>query len=315
MSKRTFQPNNRRRAKTHGFRLRMRTRAGRAILSAAAARAAPSSPPEDAAACSPRVTGCVSADFAACSAGRRAGATRAGSRLIVVHANRTDARAGHPPRVGFVVSKAVGDAVVRNRTKRGCAPDGPRVLARCPPGTDLVVRANPPRLRCDLGDLGADLDRAAVHGAAAPGRAAGGRERAALHAAGASSGCGARPVIWLLRALPAACSPRCYRQTCRFYPSCSAYAITALDRFGLVEGGWLAARRLGAATHGTPGASTTFRRGGTRRADPGPGPRTRDAPPDLDRPGGARRRPPAAPARPPDQRGQTCSTGFFNTLL
>lgn len=32
--KRTFQPNNRRRAKVHGFRSRMRTRAGRAVISA-----------------------------------------------------------------------------------------------------------------------------------------------------------------------------------------------------------------------------------------------------------------------------------------
>ncbi|HIW69217.1 50S ribosomal protein L34 [Dietzia aerolata] len=32
--KRTYQPNNRRRAKVHGFRLRMRTRAGRGIVSA-----------------------------------------------------------------------------------------------------------------------------------------------------------------------------------------------------------------------------------------------------------------------------------------
>ncbi len=31
---------------------------------------------------------------------------------------------------------------------------------------------------------------------------------------------------------------------CRFYPSCSAYAETALVRHGALKGSWLAARRL-----------------------------------------------------------------------
>ena len=32
--------------------------------------------------------------------------------------------------------------------------------------------------------------------------------------------------------------------TCRYNPSCSAYAIIALKRFGLVKGVWLTGRRL-----------------------------------------------------------------------
>ncbi|MDF0489149.1 membrane protein insertion efficiency factor YidD [Sphingomonas sp. H39-1-10] len=33
--------------------------------------------------------------------------------------------------------------------------------------------------------------------------------------------------------------------SCRYQPSCSAYAITALRRYGAVKGGWLAAKRIG----------------------------------------------------------------------
>ncbi|WP_375381105.1 membrane protein insertion efficiency factor YidD [uncultured Sphingomonas sp.] len=32
--------------------------------------------------------------------------------------------------------------------------------------------------------------------------------------------------------------------TCRFSPSCSAYAITALRRYGATKGSWLAAKRI-----------------------------------------------------------------------
>lgn len=32
--------------------------------------------------------------------------------------------------------------------------------------------------------------------------------------------------------------------TCRYYPSCSAYAVQALQVHGAVKGSWLAARRL-----------------------------------------------------------------------
>lgn len=61
----------------------------------------------------------------------------------MVHANVTDSRAGFPPRVGFVVSKAVGNAVVRNRTKRRLRAIMASELAGIPAGLDVVVRAQP----------------------------------------------------------------------------------------------------------------------------------------------------------------------------
>ncbi|HET6350630.1 MAG TPA: membrane protein insertion efficiency factor YidD [Coriobacteriia bacterium] len=32
--------------------------------------------------------------------------------------------------------------------------------------------------------------------------------------------------------------------SCRFTPTCSAYALTSVERYGLIKGGWLAVRRV-----------------------------------------------------------------------
>ncbi|MGI8722523.1 MAG: membrane protein insertion efficiency factor YidD [Geodermatophilaceae bacterium] len=46
-------------------------------------------------------------------------------------------------------------------------------------------------------------------------------------------------VAWYRDAVSPALPPRC-----RFYPTCSAYAMTALQRYGPARGSWLAARRI-----------------------------------------------------------------------
>jgi len=58
------------------------------------------------------------------------------------------------------------------------------------------------------------------------------------------SGVAARVVIALLRAYRLTLAPA-LPPSCRFAPSCSAFAIEAIGTHGVLRGGWLAARRLG----------------------------------------------------------------------
>ncbi|NUT32381.1 MAG: ribonuclease P protein component [Hamadaea sp.] len=89
------------------------------------------------------------------------------------------------PRAGFVVSKAVGGAVVRNKVKRRLRHLVAERLDAYPPGTDLVVRALPAAAAAPYAQLAADLD-AALAAAARPKK----REHRSRDGAAVASGAG-----------------------------------------------------------------------------------------------------------------------------
>jgi len=60
------------------------------------------------------------------------------------------------------------------------------------------------------------------------------------------------PLLVLVRIYQLCVSPM-LQPSCRFYPSCSSYAVTALVRFGPIKGTWLAARRLSRCHPWNPG--------------------------------------------------------------
>jgi len=90
---------------------------------------------------------------------------RAGRPLLTGHLFVPDAaggpegvRSGAPAKVGFIVSRAVGSAVVRNRVKRRIRDLMRGYVGSLPGGCLLVVRANPAAATARQADLAADLD-------------------------------------------------------------------------------------------------------------------------------------------------------------
>ena len=73
-------------------------------------------------------------------------------------------------------------------------------------------------------------------------------------------------LVALLKAYRFAISPL-YGQVCRYHPTCSAYALEAVQVHGAARGSWLAARRVGRCHPWAAGG-----------LDPVPAPRPRSTP-------------------------------------
>jgi ribonuclease P protein component len=93
---------------------------------------------------------------------------RVGRPTVVVHARRPPH--GTAVRVGFVVSKQVGNAVTRNRVKRRLRHLAADQLGTTPPGVDLVVRALPRAAKAPASELVGDFSSAWPRAVAKAGR-------------------------------------------------------------------------------------------------------------------------------------------------
>jgi ribonuclease P protein component len=111
-------------------------------------------------------------DFAAALRGYRAGGS-----LVTIHMALPNDGLG-TVRVGFIVSKAVGTAVVRNAVKRRLRHLVARRLDAFPPGAVVLIRANPRAATASSAQLAGALDDAIArvarashaHGNVSPGQ-------------------------------------------------------------------------------------------------------------------------------------------------
>ena len=95
-------------------------------------------------------------DFAAAVRGGR----RVGRNTVVVHLLIDEPAQASTARAGFVVSKSVGNAVIRNKVRRRLRHLVRPRLADLPDGTVVVIRALPAAASASFEALGSDLDGA-----------------------------------------------------------------------------------------------------------------------------------------------------------
>ena len=84
--------------------------------------------------------------------------SRAGLALLTAYLLVRENSEAQAPLVGFVVSKAVGNAVVRNKVRRRLRSVMRGYLPTLPGGSLVVVRAHPQAASARQADLAAELD-------------------------------------------------------------------------------------------------------------------------------------------------------------
>ena len=193
---------------------------------------------------------------------------RARRGALVVHLLIDPDSPHTPAQAAFAVGKSVGNSVTRHEVVRRLRALMPPLLDQLPPGSRVVVRALPEAASTSSQDLKRDLESAlaraqrrdhdppphlegsAVEAHASPSPAI---ERSGLARIGWIVG---TPFRWLLIGLVWG-----YRHTispilpptCRYHPSCSAYAFEALQVHGAGKGFALAVWRVLRCNPFTPG--------------------------------------------------------------
>jgi uncharacterized protein len=187
---------------------------------------------------------------------------RGSSATLVVYCLPDSAERG--PLAGFIVGRSVGGAVVRKRVTRRLRALVSERIGALPASHMIVVRALPAAASAPYAELARDLDQAFTRQAsrsARPARCASCHRGHRAQGVGVAGGGGVpmtggsafRRGLALAVSAPFIAAILVYQRvispwtppSCRFYPSCSEYALRAIRTHGVLRGGWLAVRRIG----------------------------------------------------------------------